>query len=116
MGLVELAIMSLVGPRVGCDDPAVRGLQARHLIETRSQSLALSWEQVADLQERIRRERAKLLEQEEPQKPVTSVSHSDDFRSVFWYGISYVFTPTQAACIRVLWEAWERRLPSWVRH
>jgi hypothetical protein len=39
----------------------------------------------------------------------TEVSHSPDFRSVHWYGTKYVFTPTQAACIRVLWEAWERR-------
>jgi len=35
------------------------------------------------------------------------VSHSADFRSVRWFGTEYVFTPTQAACVRVLWGAWE---------
>jgi hypothetical protein len=43
--------------------------------------------------------------------PPADVSHSDDFRSVRWYGTDYVFTPTQAACVRVLWEAWERGTP-----
>jgi hypothetical protein len=37
--------------------------------------------------------------------------HSDDFRFVRWYGTEYVFTPTQAACIRVLWEAWKKGTP-----
>src|SRR5262249_51851747 len=39
------------------------------------------------------------------------VTHSDDFRSARWYGTEYVFSPTQAACVRVLWEAWERGSP-----
>jgi hypothetical protein len=37
--------------------------------------------------------------------------HSSDFRSVHWYGTDYSFSPTQAACVRVLWEAWEDGIP-----
>lgn len=33
--------------------------------------------------------------------------HSPDFRSVNWYGVDYEFTPNQAACVKVLWEAFE---------
>jgi hypothetical protein len=44
-------------------------------------------------------------------KKNTDASHSPDFRSVHWYGFDYLFTPTQAACVKVLWEAWERGTP-----
>jgi hypothetical protein len=44
--------------------------------------------------------------------PKDGATHTDDFRSVNWYGTEYVFTPTQAACVRVLWEAWERGTPA----
>lgn len=37
--------------------------------------------------------------------------HSDDFRSVFWFGKSYVFSPNQAACVRVLWKNWQNQTP-----
>jgi hypothetical protein len=37
--------------------------------------------------------------------------HSRDFRSVHWYGDDYSFSPTQAACVKVLWEAWENGTP-----
>ncbi len=39
-------------------------------------------------------------------------AHADDFRSVDWYGIPYTFTPTQAACVKVLWEHWDRNTPT----
>jgi hypothetical protein len=32
-------------------------------------------------------------------------SHSLDYRTCIWDGAEYVFTRTQAACVRVLWEA-----------
>lgn len=35
------------------------------------------------------------------------VSHSSDFRSAHWFGTQYSFTPNQAACVKVLWKAWE---------
>jgi hypothetical protein len=38
-------------------------------------------------------------------------AHSEDFRSVTWDGQDYAFTSTQAACVKVLWEAWDRRTP-----
>ncbi len=38
-------------------------------------------------------------------------AHSDDFHSVRWYGTEYNFSKAQAACVRVLWEHWERRVP-----
>jgi len=37
--------------------------------------------------------------------------HSKDFRSVHWFGTDYGFTPTQAACVKVLWAAWENGTP-----
>lgn len=37
--------------------------------------------------------------------------HSDDFRSVYWKGQSYSLTEMQAACIKVLWQAWENGTP-----
>ncbi len=39
------------------------------------------------------------------------VAHSDDFRFVQWFGETYRFTATQAACVRILWENWERGTP-----
>lgn len=37
--------------------------------------------------------------------------HSQDFASVYWFGKLYTFSPNQAACIRVLWEAWNNKTP-----
>ncbi len=37
--------------------------------------------------------------------------HSTDYHSVLWYGTEYKFTNTQAACVKVLWEAWEQGTP-----
>lgn len=42
----------------------------------------------------------------------TTVTHSPDFRSVNWYGTLHEFTPQQAACVKVLWEAWENGTPA----
>lgn len=36
-----------------------------------------------------------------------SCHHSADFRSVVWFGTNYSFTPNQAKCINVLWNAFE---------
>jgi hypothetical protein len=46
-----------------------------------------------------------------PEVPVAEVSHSDDFRSVRWYGNEYAFTTMQAACVQILWQAWQRGAP-----
>lgn len=45
-----------------------------------------------------------------PEAPPTA-RHSADFRSVHWFGAKHSFTPTQAACVKLLWEAWENRTP-----
>lgn len=37
--------------------------------------------------------------------------HSPDFRSVRWFGVTYYFTGSQAACVKMLWEAWEAGTP-----
>jgi len=37
--------------------------------------------------------------------------HSADFRSVIWFGKDYSFTPTQAACVSILWKAWVNGTP-----
>lgn len=44
-------------------------------------------------------------------KPQAEALHSDDFRTVNWYGTEYIFTFTQAECVRVLWEEWARGTP-----
>lgn len=53
-----------------------------------------------------------------PPAPITgpparkaAYSHSSDFRAVHWFGADYTFTPTQAAVVRTLWEAWEDGVP-----
>jgi hypothetical protein len=38
-------------------------------------------------------------------------AHSFDFHSVNWFGDLYEFSSTQAACVAVLWQAWENRTP-----
>jgi hypothetical protein len=38
--------------------------------------------------------------------------HSSDFRTVDWFGTSYFFTATQAACVKVLWREWEHGTPA----
>ncbi len=38
-------------------------------------------------------------------------AHSIDFASANWFGTLYEFTPAQAACVKVLWEAWEHGTP-----
>jgi hypothetical protein len=46
-----------------------------------------------------------------PERPLPPARHSEDFRSVHWYGDDFAFTPTQAACVKVLWLAWENGTP-----
>lgn len=36
---------------------------------------------------------------------------SRDFRSAWWFGEEFCFTPDQAACLKTLWEAWENGTP-----
>jgi len=43
--------------------------------------------------------------------PESDAAHSPDFRSVHWFGRDYSFTATQAACVKVLWEAWQNQTP-----
>ena len=43
--------------------------------------------------------------------PPPDALHSDDYRSVKWFGQDYCFTGNQAACVKVLWEHWERGTP-----
>lgn len=38
--------------------------------------------------------------------------HSLDFHSVRWFGRDYEFTAGQAACVAVLWRAWENGTPA----
>lgn len=37
--------------------------------------------------------------------------HSEDFRSVSWFGATFIFTPLQAAIVRQLWAASENGTP-----
>ena len=36
--------------------------------------------------------------------------HSSDFASVYWFGSPYTFTTNQAACVKVLWDAWANKV------
>ena len=38
-------------------------------------------------------------------------AHSDDFRSVRWYGTTYALTGSQAQVVKLLWQAWENGTP-----
>jgi hypothetical protein len=40
-----------------------------------------------------------------------SARHSIDFRSVQWSATPHTFTAAQAACVKVLWEAWKNGTP-----
>src|SRR5262249_46923002 len=44
-------------------------------------------------------------------RPAATVPHSPDFCSVLWGGQLFVFTPIQAACVSVMWKAWEGKTP-----
>jgi hypothetical protein len=46
-----------------------------------------------------------------PGVPASQARHSSDFRSVAWFGVSYSFTATQAACVKVLWREWDNGTP-----
>jgi hypothetical protein len=48
--------------------------------------------------------------------PADGPTHSPDFRSVNWFGESYLFTGKQAAGIKVLWDAWEAGSPDVGQH
>ncbi|HEY7315215.1 MAG TPA: hypothetical protein VH643_38135 [Gemmataceae bacterium] len=47
----------------------------------------------------------------QPSLDATEARHSEDFRWVKWFGTVFTFTPVQAACVRVLWEAWQHQTP-----
>lgn len=49
------------------------------------------------------------IEQYAERKP--NARHSEDFRYVSWFSANYSFTATQAACVKILWEAWENKTP-----
>lgn len=42
---------------------------------------------------------------------LSPVRHSDDFRSVSWFGVIYCFSPGQAVIVRELWKAWRNGTP-----
>jgi hypothetical protein len=69
------------------------------------------------LRDACKRESARatfLALQQPPPLPVTATKearHSPDFRSIHWFGVDYQFSGNQAACIRVLWKAWENKTP-----
>ena len=44
-------------------------------------------------------------------QPARDRQHGPDFRNVVWDGVAYSLTATQAAVVRVLWEAHEQGTP-----
>jgi hypothetical protein len=65
---------------------------------------------VYDFEERVSLALRALRELEAPE-PLAPARHSIDFRSVHWFGTDYCFTAGQAACVAVLWAAWENGTP-----
>jgi len=51
------------------------------------------------------------LVSEPPAARTPDIAHSPDFRSVWWFGTEYAFTPQQSEIVKVLWEAHECRTP-----
>jgi hypothetical protein len=45
------------------------------------------------------------------EEPPETCRHSDDFRSVTWFGKKYTFTENQAPRVKLLWENWKRGTP-----
>jgi hypothetical protein len=43
--------------------------------------------------------------------PAEQCRHSQDFRSVIWYGTEYTFTGYQAAVVSQVWQAWQNGTP-----
>jgi hypothetical protein len=60
-GIARMALDMLTRPLEGITDPAEQYTEAKRVLAARWKAMAISLEEVADLQERIRRERAKLL-------------------------------------------------------
>jgi hypothetical protein len=44
-------------------------------------------------------------------RPLPPARHTEDFRSVHWFGTTYCFTEIQAQVVALLWEAWENGTP-----
>lgn len=42
---------------------------------------------------------------------LSGARHSNDFRSVHWFNHEFTFTPNQAKCVNVLWNAWANGTP-----
>jgi hypothetical protein len=59
----------------------------------------------ANYPELPRKELSKIVDRLSPAR------HSPDFRSVKWFGQSFVFTPAQSVIVRELWQAWEHGTP-----
>ncbi len=49
---------------------------------------------------------AKAIGKSSAHKP--GVSHNEAFTTVIWFGDTYIFSSSQAAVVKLLWEAWER--------
>lgn len=47
----------------------------------------------------------------EGDEPPANVAHSEDYRSLKWYGTEYSFTARQAPAVKILYENWEKGGP-----
>lgn len=103
------SIWRLVVERVGATaDPHV-GIEVH-----REEGLTITMVSAEDWDERARRQAVTcewLSARFQQRGQKRTASHSIDFACVNWFGTSYEFTPSQAACIGVLWENWERGTP-----
>lgn len=88
------------GGRFEVDHKALRA-HLRVVCGVRDEDLpGLAWATIIEmLQERERLARKR------------DMAHSDDFRSVCWFGTNYSFTSQQAEVVRILWEAYEEQTP-----
>lgn len=93
------------------DDAVLAGLVSDLYQAGKSLQAAVEAVPVAPLLEAIEHNPAPDVAAGNPGHDNKPVRHSKDFRSVHWYGKDYTFTQTQAACVRVLMEAWEKGTP-----
>ncbi len=71
---------------------------------------APDWEAVTQQYDAVM-DKLEAMRDRQPKQPANDCEHSDDFRSLCWFGERYSFTTKQAPAVRLLWENWEKGTP-----
>ena len=84
--------------------------EIRRIAEQREQLLKRLRDTITAKRDKSLKEQSQAMRRKEGEMN-EQARHSPDFASVYWFGNSFTFTTNQAACVRVLWEAWENKTP-----